>query len=131
MAAVTGFGEVLVYILALKYVFDTLNDWASLIFYALGFAAGNIVGIWLEEKLALGIMIMRVITRHDAPGFADRLRKNGYGVTLFPCQGREGCCHLINIICERKKLAILEQIIFDWDEKAFVTVSDTRTIRDG
>lgn len=91
MAAVTGFGEVLVFIIALKYVIDTLNDWAGLIFYALGFAAGNIVGIWLEEKLALGILIMRVITRRDAPGFADHLRKNGYGVTLPPCQGREGC----------------------------------------
>lgn len=131
LAALVGFGEVLVYIVALRYIFSSLNDWTSLIFYALGFSTGILAGTWLEEKMALGFLIMRVITQKDAPGFADYLRQNGFGVTLFPCQGREGCYHLINIVCERRKLAMLEQLVFSWDKSAFVTVSDTRAIRGG
>lgn len=130
-AAISGFGEVLVFTTALKYVFDSLNDWVGLTFYALGFSIGNIAGIWVEEKLALGILIVRVITRRNAPDFADYLRQNGIGATLFPCQGREQCYYLITIVCERKKLGMLEQLIFDWDGKAIVTISDTRTIRSG
>jgi uncharacterized protein YebE (UPF0316 family) len=132
VAAAVGFCEVSVYIIALKYVFSSLSDWTTLVFYALGYACGNIVGVWLEERLALGFLLMRVITQHDAASLAEILRGKGFGVTLFPCQGREGNrYYMLNIVCERRKLAILEPIVMGWDEKAFVTISDARAIRGG
>lgn len=130
-AATIGFFEVLIYILALKYIFNTLDDVTSLIFYALGFSTGNIVGLWLEEKMAIGHLTMRVITRRGAADFAEYLRQEGFGVTLFPCQGREGCYDLLEIAFERKRLKKLEAIVREWDRDAFVTVSDTRNIRGG
>ncbi|KAB2953362.1 DUF2179 domain-containing protein [Heliorestis acidaminivorans] len=130
-AATFGFFEVLIYIIALKLVFDTLDDPVSLIVYSLGFAAGNVVGSWLEEKLAIGYLTMQVITFRDAWNFSDRLREQGFGVSLFPCQGREGCHQLLNIVFERKRFRELEKKVNEWDPKAFVTVTDTRPIRGG
>ncbi|MDT8902437.1 DUF2179 domain-containing protein [Anaeroselena agilis] len=131
MAAVIGFAEVLIYVVALKFVLETLNDIPSLIFYALGFAAGNAAGLWAEERLALGYYVMQVITGRDAVAFAAGLRERGFGVTIFPCQGREACYDLLSVVFERRRLNELEDAVRDWDPKAFVTVTDTRTIRGG
>ncbi|MZP29561.1 DUF2179 domain-containing protein [Heliobacterium undosum] len=130
-AAAFGTVEVLVYITVLKYLINTLDDPVSLIFYALGFAAGNVVGIWIEEKLAFGFLTMQVITMEEPFSFTDSLRGRGFGLTLFPCQGRDGCHHTLNIVFERKRLKELEKLIRDWDANAFITVLDTRTIRGG
>ena len=130
-AGTIGFVEILIYITALRYVFNTLDDWFSLVIYALGFSTGNVVGVWIEEKLAMGYFIMRVITQHNAMEFAQQLREQGFGVTLFPCQGKEGCYHLLNIVLERRRIKQLEKLVFAWDGKAFVTVSDARAIRGG
>ncbi|WP_312339559.1 DUF2179 domain-containing protein [Anaerospora hongkongensis] len=131
LAGAIGFVEILIYIVALRYVFNTLNEWTSLIFYALGFSTGNIVGVWLEEKLAMGFLIMWVITQQDGVSFAAHLREQGFGVTLVSCQGKEGSYYLLNVVLERRRLQKLEKLIFQWDEKAFVTVSDARAIRGG
>jgi uncharacterized protein YebE (UPF0316 family) len=131
MAAAIGFGEVLIYVVALKFVLETLNDIPSLIFYALGFAAGNAVGLWVEERLALGYFAMQVITTREASGLAAQLRRQGFGVTVFACQGHEGCYDQLNVVFERKRLDELEDAVYGWDPKAFVTVTDTRAIRGG
>jgi uncharacterized protein YebE (UPF0316 family) len=130
-AGAIGFIEILIYITALRYVFNALDDWLSLVIYACGFSAGNVVGVWIEEKLAMGYVILRVITQHDAMEFAQQLREQGFGVTVFPCQGKEGCYHLLNIVLERRRIKQLEKLVFAWDEKAFVTLSDARAIRGG
>lgn len=130
-AGAIGFVEILIYIVALRYIFNTLTEWTSLVFYALGFSVGNIVGVWLEEKLAMGFLIMWVITQQDGVAFASFLREQGFGVTLVSCQGKEGSYHLLNVVLERRRLKKLERLIFEWDEKAFVTVSDARAIRGG
>lgn len=131
LAGAIGFVEIFIYIGALRYIFTTLTDWVNLTFYALGFSVGNIAGVWIEEKLAMGFFVMRVITQRDAIDFAQHLREQGFGVTLFPCQGKEGCYHLLNIVLERRRLAKLERLVLSWDEKAFITVSDARAIRGG
>jgi uncharacterized protein YebE (UPF0316 family) len=131
LAGGIGFVEILIYIIALRYVFNTLNEWTSLIFYALGFSTGNIVGVWLEEKMAMGFLILWVVTQRDGVAFAAYLRNAGFGVTVFPCQGKEGSYHLLNVVLERRRMKKLERLIFEWDEKAFVTVSDARAIRGG
>lgn len=130
-AGAIGFVEILIYIVALRYIFNALDDWVSLVFYALGFSTGNIVGVWLEEKMAMGFFMMRIITQKNALDFVHALRQDGFGVTLFPCQGAEGCYHLLNIVFERRRLKRLEKLVLDWDEKAFITVSDARAIRGG
>lgn len=130
-AAFIGFFETIVYIIALKYVVDQLDNVWSLLFYALGFSMGNIVGSWLEEKLAIGTLTVQVITMTNPLELTRHLRSNGFGVTVWEGQGREGVRHILNIILPRKNLNRLMQEVNQWDFQAFVTVFDTRSTRGG
>ena len=130
-AAMIGFFEVLVYIIALKYVVDQLENIWSLLFYALGFSTGNIVGSWLEEKLAIGTLTVQVITLTRPLELTGLLRREGYGVTVLEGQGREGVRHVLNIMLPRKNLTWLLREIDEWDFQAFVTVFDTRSTKGG
>ena len=131
LAALIGFFEVIVYIVALKYVVNQLDNVFSLLFYALGFSTGNIVGSWLEEKLAIGTLTVQVITMTRPLELTMHLRQQGFGVTVWEGQGREGIRHILNIILPRKNLSKLTQEVDQWDFQAFVTIFDTRSTKGG
>lgn len=130
-AASIGFFEVIIYVLALKFVVDSLSDPISLIFYAFGFAGGNVVGSFVEEKMAMGILTVEVITLERPEELTAALREEGFGVTVLEGMGRQGIRHVLHIILSRKDLTKLMGIIDNWDDHAFVTVLDARTTRGG
>jgi uncharacterized protein YebE (UPF0316 family) len=130
-AAACGFFEVIVYIFALNKVFHTLNEPGSLLFYALGFAAGNYVGSLVEEKLALGFLTVQAITLCQPEELATSLRAEGFGVTVMNGMGKEGTRQVLNVVLHRKDLGRLFDLITNWDCQAFVTVFDARSARGG
>ncbi|MBO8168750.1 MAG: DUF2179 domain-containing protein [Thermoanaerobacteraceae bacterium] len=130
-AALIGFFETVIYIVALKYVVDQLDNVWSLMFYALGFSTGNVVGSWIEEKLAIGNLTVQVITQTRPLELTAKLRREGYGVTVVEGQGRDGLRYILNIHLPRRSLNKLMEKIDQWDVKAFVTVFDTRAIKGG
>jgi len=111
LAASIGFMEVLVWIFAMRYIFQNLDNTYNLIGYALGFALGNIVGISLEEKIA------------------DALRKAKFGVTILPAEGGSGGMSLIVILIRRRDLSKAKKIIDSIDKKSFMTVQHSRPYR--
>ncbi|GAW91271.1 DUF2179 domain-containing protein [Calderihabitans maritimus] len=131
VAAFIGFWEVIIYIFALKAVVGQLDQPFSLFFYALGFATGNMAGSLVEAKLAIGYLTVQVITLSRPIELTMKLREEGFGVTVWEGEGREGKHHILNIILCRKHLAKLLDIINNWDEKAFITVFDNRSIQGG
>lgn len=130
-AAIIGFFEVGIWILAVGSVLSNLDDPINVIMYASGFAAGNYVGIMIEEKMALGSLIVQVITYKKAEDLVEVLREEGYGVTVVEGHGRNGINHLLNVIIQRKQLGRLNQLLDEHDQKAFVTIMDTRSIKGG
>src|SRR5665648_86798 len=66
LATLLGFFEIMIWLLAIGQIFQNLTDITYYIAYAGGFAAGNYVGIYLESKLALGTLAVRIITVKDA-----------------------------------------------------------------
>jgi uncharacterized protein YebE (UPF0316 family) len=72
------------------------------VFYALGFSVGNVVGILVERRVALGNMSLRVISAARGAELASRLRELGYGVTAFQGEGRSGAVTLLYVVCGRK-----------------------------
>ncbi|MCW3491390.1 DUF2179 domain-containing protein [Dethiobacter alkaliphilus] len=130
-AAGIGFFESIIYILALARVIDTLDNPTRLIVYALGFAAGNYAGTKIEEMLALGFSTAQVISRENAEELTEKLRENGFGVTVLEGCGREGSHQLLHVLLKRKDIPVLMSIIRDTDEHAFVSVFDTRKILGG
>jgi uncharacterized protein YebE (UPF0316 family) len=130
-AAVIGFFEVLIYILALNMVVNNLDNIFNLLVYSLGFAAGNYVGSYVEEKMALGHATVQVIPKEKDEDMAAELRKLGYGVTVITGSGREGPRRILIITIKRKSLPELMRVIDELDRDSFVTVMDTQFIHGG
>ncbi len=83
--------ELLIWIMVVSTVIHRINAQPMLaLFYAFGYATGNVVGIRLERKLALGFIILRVITRMAGKSLADRTRAMGQPVTVFRGEGMRG-----------------------------------------
>ena len=131
-AALIGFFEVIVYVIALGKVVSGLSDPGNLLAYALGFACGNYVGITIEEKIALGNLSAQVITSgNNKEELLNELRDKGFGVTVLQGYGKEGTRDIFNITLNRKDLVKLRQILNQHDEDAFITVSSTKPISGG
>ena len=125
VAGAIGFFEVIIYITALNKVMDGLSgNPIRLIVYALGFATGNYMGSFLEEKLAIGLMTVQVITKNG--DMCEQIRQEGYGVTVLQGKGKEGFKDVLMVSLPRKKLDSLLKLLDKYDDKAFVTVMDTK-----
>ena len=130
-AAVIGFFEVTIYILALGQVVQNIDNTYSILAYALGFSSGNYLGSYLEEKMAMGFMTVHVISKNYADELVEALRDLGYGVTVVNGMGRYRLRKLLYITLRRKDLSNLLAHIEREDKEAFVTVMDTRAIKGG
>lgn len=130
-AAIIGFFEVTIYVLALSRVIDSLDDPLRLIIYALGFATGNLLGSRVEEHLALGFSTAQVISVDKAEELAVRMRDRGFGVTVLEGCGREGTHQILHVLLKRRDMPCFLSIIREVDNQAFVSVMDTRKIFGG
>ena len=130
-AALIGFVENIIYVLAIGKVLAGLDNPINIIVYALGFAAGNYIGIIVEEKMALGDVVAQVVSQDNSMELAERFREIGFGVTVVQGYGREGIQHLLNIMLQRKNISYLYRVLDEYDEKAFVTITDARSIKGG
>ena len=130
-AAILGFFEVIVYIVALSRVVASLQNPLNLLVYALGFATGNFVGSIIEEKMALGYLTVQAITAGEPTVLADLLREMGFGVTVIMGEGRDGPRRILYISLKRKSLPVLMKALDAHDPDAFVTIMDARRTQGG
>ncbi|MGF7057354.1 DUF2179 domain-containing protein [Brassicibacter mesophilus] len=130
-AAIIGFFEVIIYITALGKVVNGLSNPGNLLAYALGFACGNYIGIFIEEKIALGNLTAQVVLNGNIDEVVDELRGKGYGVTVIEGLGKNGIRRILNITLKRKDLNNLHEILKSLDNEAFITVSNTKHISGG
>ncbi len=130
LSALVGFFEVLVWILAIGQVMQNLTDWVTYVAYALGFSAGNFVGVSLERRIAMGNLIIRIITRREADELVKFLWKSGYGVTSLDAQGETGPVKVIFTIVKRKRLPEVIAIIKRFNPNAFYTIEDVRFVNE-
>ena len=97
--------------------------------YAFGFAIGNVIGMMIEERLAIGFQRVTITIPHDDGKMADALRKAGYGVTEVKAYGRDGEVTMLHVNCKRKQVDDVESIVFSNDKKAFLTIDDFFPVR--
>ncbi len=122
LAPIIGFFEILIWIVAITRIMRHLDSWVCYVAYAGGFATGNYVGMLVDEKLALGHELIRVITRMDATGLADALRAERYSVTTVKATGMQGEVGVVYIIANRKNQKRAIQIIEQHNPNALVTI---------
>jgi uncharacterized protein YebE (UPF0316 family) len=129
LAGMAGMVEVLIWVFAIRYIFQNLDEVLNLFGYAIGFGLGNIIGITLEQKIGLGFAQLNIISRTASEKIAESLRIEKYGVTVLPAQGVSGDLSLIMLIVPRKKqkkvLALIESI----DPETFITVQHSLPYR--
>ncbi len=130
LAACVGFFEVLVWVFAITQVMQHLTSWVTYFAYAFGFSAGNFVGIAIEKRLAIGNLIIRIITRREADDLVKFLWYSGYGVTSVDAMGETGPVKLIFTIAKRKKLPEIVGIIKRFNPNAFYTIEDVRFVNE-
>lgn len=131
MVPLIGFFEVLIWLYAAGTAIRFLESPLHVIGYAAGFATGNVVGLWVEEKLALGLATVRIISAHGGVELADALRDKGFGVTEFSGQGREGPVEVVYTVARRSQIRRILDEVDVWDPAAFVTVEEPRAIHRG
>ena len=128
VAPILGFFEVFIWILAIGRIMQNLDNFVTYISYAAGFATGNLIGLWLEEKLAYGTVGLRVITAKDATSVIDYMKDHGYGVTSVEAMGTKGPVHVIYTYVKRTNLQSLLSTIKKFNPNAFYTIEDVRFV---
>jgi uncharacterized protein YebE (UPF0316 family) len=131
IAPVLGFFEVTIWLIAIRQIFQHLDNPAAFIAYGLGFAAGTWIGMLLEEKLALGYMAVRAIVMSDDKRLPKALTDADFGVTTFVGEGRDGTVRLVFTIIPRRQLDKVMKIIDQINPNAFVSVTDVRSAHEG
>ncbi|MFO7879305.1 MAG: DUF2179 domain-containing protein [Bacteroidota bacterium] len=130
IAPILGFIEILIWVIAISKIMENLNNWMNYIFYAAGFSAGTYIGMYIEEKLAIGKVGVRIITRRGAEKLIKSIGANGFGVTYIEARGNKEDVHVIFTTCKRKRLNELLALVHDYNPNAFYTIEDIRWARD-
>jgi uncharacterized protein YebE (UPF0316 family) len=129
LAPIIGFFEILIWIVAISRTMQNLhNNWLCYIAYAGGFATGNYVGMLLDEKLAIGHEIIRIIAKINSGDLAGKLRAAGYGVTSVKAMGMEGEVDIIFVVVNRKNLKHAIEIIQAQNPTAFFTIENVHFV---
>ena len=102
-----------------------------MIAYAAGFATGGVIGMWIEERLAIGFTNIQIVSSGRGAILAQELRENGFAVTEIPARGKDGMVSMLSLSVRRTQVVIVEKIINEFDEAAFVTSEDVHPMRRG
>lgn len=130
-AAGLGFLEAAIWLLAVRRVFDQVDNWWNVLGYASGFAMGTVVGITIEQWIASGWVLLRVISKEKAPELRHRLRDAHFGVTSVTGEGRSGSNEVLFVVAPRRRGDEALELINNTDEKAFVTIDPVTPARGG
>jgi uncharacterized protein YebE (UPF0316 family) len=131
LAPLIGFVEILIWLTAIGRIMQNLGNVYCYLAYAAGFAAGNFVGICIEEKLAMGVFLIRIITKKEAARLIAALNSEGYGATSIAAQGSTGQVAVVYSVIKRADLQHVVEIIKQFNPKAFYSIEDVRFVSQG
>jgi uncharacterized protein YebE (UPF0316 family) len=131
IAWILGFLQSAVFVIAITSVLSNLDNPLNIVGYAAGFATGNVIGMVIEEKLAVGFTHVQIISSRRGVVLAQGLRDNGFAVTEIPARGKDGMVSLLNLSVRRKQVFAVETIVNDFDNGTFMTVEEVRPMRRG
>ena len=131
LAWVFAFCQSIVFVSALRVVFSDLGDWGKILGYTTGFATGMILGMWIEERLAIGYTHFRIISQGRGAEISENLRQDGFAVTEVPASGMGGAVTLLNCYVFRRNTRQLQEQVAAIDPEAFITAEEVRPIQRG
>ncbi|MCB0725456.1 MAG: DUF2179 domain-containing protein [Ignavibacteriae bacterium] len=124
-----GFVESTVWVIAISYVVQHLNNPWNILGYASGFAIGNMLGIVIEKRIGIGFIQTYIVSLKKAGEIAELLRKKNFGVTKLPGEGSSGNVSILMVLTLRRRQKELMSLIDHIDHTAFVSVNSATPSR--
>ncbi len=128
---ILGFLQSVIFVVAISSVLTKLDNPLNILGYALGYATGNVVGMLIENKLAIGHIMMTIISSTRGFKITEILRNNGYAVTEVAGRGKDGTVFELHASVLRKDVPAVEMLVKETDPQAFITAEDVRPVRRG
>ncbi|MDR3288733.1 MAG: DUF5698 domain-containing protein [Peptococcaceae bacterium] len=132
-ASLIGFVQVIIYLLALGVVmYGGFTDPIKIVVYAAGFATGNLIGSYIEKRMAIGYIIIQMFPKtEDYPALLNKLRAASYGVTSILGEGVSGMREVLLVTAKRKSQNNILSLMEDVAPDTFFHISDVRSIHGG
>ncbi|MBU4352078.1 MAG: hypothetical protein KJ939_03265, partial [Nanoarchaeota archaeon] len=130
-APILGFFEVLIWLAAIRQIMANLSNVYTFLAYAFGFAAGTYIGIWLEERISVGKVLLRVHIRNDASKLLEKLKRANYPLISYDAQDNKGLVKMISIIANRQAIPKILEMVKKYDTHLVYSVEDVRFANDG
>ncbi len=131
MAPLLGFFEVIIWLLAIGQIMQHLDNIVCYLAYGCGFALGNYLGMYLDEKLLIGDVIIRVITGSDAIDLIGELKSQNFGLTVVDAEGSQQKVKLIFSVIKRENIEHFVSVINQYNPRAFYTIEDVKSVNEG
>lgn len=129
LAGLAGFFEVLIWVFAIRIVFQHLDNVSNMFGYAIGFSLGNVLGITLEQKVGLGYLQVTIISKFLTDKIVFALRRSKIGATIIPGEGGTGGVAIIICVVSRKLRNETISLVESIDKEAFITVQSSLPYR--
>ena len=130
-APIVGFFEVFIWIVIISQIISRANDLLAYLAYAGGYAAGNYVGIWVENKIGFGFQIFRIYTNGRGGELSKLLSNNGFGSTFIRGEGAVSDVDVIETVVSRKSSGRIAEILYEFDPDVFYYIEDIRSKQKG
>jgi uncharacterized protein YebE (UPF0316 family) len=127
-ATIIGFFEALIWVVAVSRVLSGLDDPTRMVAFAAGFAAGTYLGSLVEEWLAIGQSLIRVVTVSGSPPVAGLIREKGFGATVLNGDGMNGEVQVTFTVVPRKNVSEVTRLVHAANPDAYVTIETTSSI---
>jgi uncharacterized protein YebE (UPF0316 family) len=124
LAPILGFFEVSIWLFAIGQVMQNLTRPDCYLAFAGGFSLGNFLGVLLEQKLALGEVLVQITTGNRAGPLVESLKAGGFGVTALDGQGTTGPVQVVFTVIRRRELHQVVRIIKSFDPHVCYSVKD-------
>ena len=131
IAWIFGFFQATIFVLAISSVLSHLDNPLNIIGYAAGFGTGVVIGMVIEERLAIGHTSVNIVSSRLGNAVAEHLREQGYAVTEIHARGKDGMVSLLNVSVLRKNTVKVRKLVNEIDPDAFITAEEVRPIRRG
>jgi len=131
LAPLLGFFEVIIWLAAIGQIMKHLDNIVCYAAYGGGFAMGNFIGIYLEEKLSIGTVIMRIIPRNEAAELIAYMKEKNFGITMVNAEGSLGKVKMIFSIINRSDAKNVIGIINELSPEAFYSIEDVKSVSKG
>ena len=139
IAAPIGFVEAFFWFMIVKSALDyqaanpAVDTLVLALSYSLGFACGTLVGGLLSKRFVKSKIHVQIILSSKNDDIVKELKEKGYGQTIITAKGANNNneTYMIFVETNSDKLKELRCIVNTMDAKAFVSVSESKSVYNG